>query len=659
MSMIVSIDPAARLGRLERAAASPRARVEAILAALVDPQPLVRERAVALAARYLGPETLGALVADGDDAVRRNAGLAALERQGPVAVPYLIDLARGPDLELAMFAVQVLARLRDRRAVAVLLALVEHADDNLAHVAAEALGDLGVVEAVPILIAHLAADPWRQLPAIDALGRIGDARAEAALTALVDDGLLGDLALEALARIAAPGSAARFTAGLIGEAQPARREHHLRGLGAICARHGLPLRLRVRLRSAVGDPPLSPLSSSPATSPLPSPSAPGSPGGSGPLAAFLAGIMAPPPVAADAVPPDLALAMAAAHLILAAPLGALVPLVVARAAESADRVWIETVARHHRLRRDGLRALLDDFRPRVREGALRLGAGRARDRERLVALLDDPASGVREAASLALGRIHAGASAAELVRRMCGPPGPEAEAATQALALFKPSELRPLCALLAVDAPPAAQIAALAVAEARPRVISIRALASLLRSRHADVRAAVVRALGARPEPSAQSHTISALDDPHGRVRTDAVRALAHRRHEPAIVSLLARYEKRAMHERLEIIDAVGKIGGDLARAFLASLEHDPVLEVRRVAARGSAALAVAADADLLLRLANAADWTLRHHAAWGLGRLLRGGVTGVAATLLELARDDEVVVARVARTALGEADRP
>ena len=75
-----------RLAALETAAKGPGGG-RAVLAALEDGAPSVRERAIRLAARYVEPAVLGELVADGRNAVRRNAGLAALERQGLYAVP--------------------------------------------------------------------------------------------------------------------------------------------------------------------------------------------------------------------------------------------------------------------------------------------------------------------------------------------------------------------------------------------------------------------------------------------------------------------------------------------------------------------------------------------------------------------------------------------
>ncbi|HTO98758.1 MAG TPA: hypothetical protein VMK66_17030, partial [Myxococcales bacterium] len=66
-----------------------------IVAALQESEPALRERAIALAARHLPPETLGRFVGDDENAALRNAALSALERQGPYAVPHLVSLSRG------------------------------------------------------------------------------------------------------------------------------------------------------------------------------------------------------------------------------------------------------------------------------------------------------------------------------------------------------------------------------------------------------------------------------------------------------------------------------------------------------------------------------------------------------------------------------------
>jgi HEAT repeat protein len=92
-----------RLAALEAAGEGP-AREAAILAALEDESPAVRDRAIRLAARYVEPAVLGALVADGAHAVRRNAALSALECQGPYAVPHLEAMLGLPDDDVVMFA---------------------------------------------------------------------------------------------------------------------------------------------------------------------------------------------------------------------------------------------------------------------------------------------------------------------------------------------------------------------------------------------------------------------------------------------------------------------------------------------------------------------------------------------------------------------------
>jgi HEAT repeat protein len=59
-----------------------------------------------------------------------------------------------------------------------------------------------------------------------------------------------------------------------------------------------------------------------------------------------------------------------------------------------------------------------------------------------------------------------------------------------------------------------------------------------------------------------------------------------------------------------------------------------------------------------MVALARDADWVVRNHAAWGLGRL---GLPAAQPHLAALARDVEPLVARTARAALGQlaADNP
>src|SRR5262245_25117074 len=139
--MTSKLAPEQRLALLEALGREPGG-APVILAALEDASPSVRDRAIRLAARYLEPSVLTELIADGQNAARRNAGLSALERQGPYAVPHLIALLNGADAELTTFAVQSLSRIGDSRAGPVILQLLGHADPNVAQAAIEAAGRL-------------------------------------------------------------------------------------------------------------------------------------------------------------------------------------------------------------------------------------------------------------------------------------------------------------------------------------------------------------------------------------------------------------------------------------------------------------------------------------------------------------------------------------
>jgi HEAT repeat protein len=148
-------------------------RQTAIIAAMEDSAIPVRDTAIRLAARYLEPHVLGTFVADDVNAVLRNAAIAALERQGPYAVPYLEQMLGADNHEVVMFVLQVLARSGSTRSAPAILPLLRHPDANVAQAAIEALGRLRAYEAVPALLGMLGQNLWLQLAAIAALGEIG------------------------------------------------------------------------------------------------------------------------------------------------------------------------------------------------------------------------------------------------------------------------------------------------------------------------------------------------------------------------------------------------------------------------------------------------------------------------------------------------------
>src|SRR5881628_885053 len=128
---------AARIAALD-AGVEQADREATLLRGLQDESRLVRERAIALAAQCLEPETLGRFVEDDENAVLRNAALEALVRQGAYAAPFLRRVLGGPNAEATMFAVQILGRIGDEHAIPHLLRLLEHADENVCLSAIEA-----------------------------------------------------------------------------------------------------------------------------------------------------------------------------------------------------------------------------------------------------------------------------------------------------------------------------------------------------------------------------------------------------------------------------------------------------------------------------------------------------------------------------------------
>src|SRR5262249_30315030 len=155
------------------------------------------------ATRYVEPAVLGELVADEANAVRRNAAITALERQGPYALPHLQAMLRHENQDIVMFALQVLSRIGDPAATAAIIRLARHPNLNVAQSAIEALGQLRSGDAVPALLDLLGGELWLQLAAIDALGAIGDPRAVKPLVDLVPDSVVAEPALQALQRLAA------------------------------------------------------------------------------------------------------------------------------------------------------------------------------------------------------------------------------------------------------------------------------------------------------------------------------------------------------------------------------------------------------------------------------------------------------------------------
>src|SRR5581483_4425083 len=368
-------------------------REAAILAALEDEAPLARDLAIRLASRYVEPQVLGALVADGENAARRNGALAALERQGPYAVPYLLELLRSPDAELVMFALQVLARIGEPTSTAGIRPLLRHPDPNVAQAAIETLGRLRTADAVPALLELLDGELWLQLAAVTALGEIGDPAAVRPLLALVPGSVLAEPAVRALQRIAAPESLEPLLRLLSEIAEPGLRQAVLEAVAVVLDFHSDPTPVATGFAGEL--------------------ERAGTLEG---LTAYLSEILrraeaeaecarelgSPGPADEPALALDAA-AQAAAAVALTARLRGLYPLVLRRVGDP-DAPWAEPLWRRHgAVPREELAALLSHPEPAVRRGILLAGGFDPADLHALLVRLNDGEPAVRAAACRALG----------------------------------------------------------------------------------------------------------------------------------------------------------------------------------------------------------------------------------------------------------------
>ncbi|HEY8256231.1 MAG TPA: HEAT repeat domain-containing protein [Gemmatimonadales bacterium] len=642
-----------RLATLDAAGRGPEG-APVILAALEDEAPSVRERAIRLAARYLEPGVLSEMVADGRNAVRRNAGLNALERQGPYAVPHLVGLLRGRDSELVMFAVQSLARIGDASAGPAIMPLLGHADPNVAQAAIEAVGRLRVREAVPTLCWLLQGDLWLQLAAIAALGEIGEAEAVRPLLALVPDSVVAEPAVEALRRIAAPESLEPLLRRFPAIPERGLRDRLLLAIAVVLELHPDPAPAVARVRADL-------LADGEA------------------IAKYLEPLLLASADEDSEEADDLL--RAAATFVAAAGIESLLPALLFRLATDPNAAWIEGVFRRFpEWLAPQLRDLLDHAEPEVRCGALRAGSFDEVDYPVIRSHLGDADPVVRAAACVALGRIGVDAVAPLLLERLrLGEPVEQAAAAL-ALGDLSPAALGELDSLLRPDADQTAMVQALGILARRPVAALEPRVIELTESRTPAVRMAALRAVAQLAGSRSDVLLLRALADREQTIQREALEILVRRGGETSVstlVALLGTTDSLRFHviralgqcraasaatrlrdlynecgplEQVQIVRSLLRIGPSWLAEFLIQRLRDSDLEIRRTAAQGLSEIAVPDLLPVLRSLADDADWNIRNEAARGLGRF---PTQETRATLLTLARDVEGVVAATARAAL------
>jgi HEAT repeat protein len=643
-------------------------RQAAIIAAMEDAAIPVRDAAIRLAARYIEPHVLGTFVADDVNAVRRNAAIAALERQGPYAVPYLELMLGSDNHEVVMFVLQVLARSGGARSTPAILPLLRHPDANVAQSAIEALGRLRAYEAVPALLGMLGQNLWLQLAAIAALGEIGAAEAVGPLLALVPDTLVAEPAVQALQKIAAPEALVPLLERLQDDRERALRDSILEAIGVVVDLH-----------------PDARVAAAPFGHACLAADAPGN------VLGYLAGILGASEETAG-LPADGAegepvrgggsLLRAAAAVVVVAQLRPLYPSLLVYAGHPDSGNWVEALWRRHgNLSSEELLDLVGHADPTIRRGALLVGSYDPEDLPIIMGRVFDDSATVRAAACRALGVLADPQVVPTLIDRLHNGEPIERAAAADALGRMPPESLD---VLLPLATPTTAVETLLLVLPVFERSGSSRfeaAALELCRHRVATVRRGACRVLARLPGPKAELALLRALGDKDEAIQVAAldllvrrggqqsvttlvgllsasdslryhvIRALGRLKASAAVPKLSALYDGCALHERLEIVAALTAIAPTGLVPFLvARLAASEPEEIRQIAAHGVAVLAEPTDVGVLLLMAGDADWTVRNEAAAGLGRL---GLPTGQATLLTLVRDVEAVVAQTARAAL------
>lgn len=218
-------------------------RLELICRALGDPAWRIRKEAVNL---FLSlPKSLGsaehivALLYDEENAGLRNAAAEVLIRLHSFALPVLIASAETPDHDVRKFILDILGDIGDRHATPLLLRLLQtDAETNVRAAAAENLGKLQDVTAVPVMLDALAEpDLLVQFSILDALTKIGVAVPVGRIVEMSKNRLLRKPLFDALGRIGDETSVVLLVDGLLDSMRNVR-ESALLALQSLVFRYG-------------------------------------------------------------------------------------------------------------------------------------------------------------------------------------------------------------------------------------------------------------------------------------------------------------------------------------------------------------------------------------------------------------------------------------
>lgn len=615
----------------------------AIVEALQDEDLAVRDHAISLAVRHLEPEVLGELIADDENAILRNAALQALERQGFYALPFLREMSLGPNAEVAMFSLQALARIPDPDSIPYLTRLLDHDDENVKLAAIEALGTHRSRRTVPRLCEMMCGSFWQQFGVMRSLGQIGDPRAIPTILDAMNNEMLLEPAVEALGGIATTDCLPPLWS-LLAECDEAPvRVKILRAIAATLDKFpGYSFKIKNGEHDAN-------------------------------LQEYLAETLEST---------DTELARAAATVAILRRCEELYPRIIVRAVDSDERVWIGNLFQRFPVEFGrALPALLSHEDPKVRQGAFEAGPIGELPVSLPLRRLRDNDHRVRAAACRALGKCGMVDAIPEMIQQLLSVDTDVRAAAIEGLSQMPPNRLQPLARCLSSNRPDEIITAALAVVETSSCNLLAGEVVRLLNADRPGIRRAALRAAAALSGVDTEKDLLASLDDPDESVRIEAIDVLVNRGCRifiPRLLSLLAHespvryyaiqalgrlgveraakplkrlFPRAKAHEQIEIVSALIRIEPNWIVRFLKKQFENGNIEIRRIAAEGLVRIPEALDLAGLKEMASDEDWSVRSFAAWGLGRLAS---PEARVPLLDLCRDLEPLVARIARDALG-----
>jgi HEAT repeat protein len=178
LSQLQSPDPGDRRLAVTRLAASDNDAALAGLALCLEDRDLSIREAAADHLAGARSETAARLLTHflaHEDVGTRNLAAEILVKLGEVGAPALRDEINSDDHDVRRFVCDILGLIGDQAGASVLIERLGDDNLNVAGAAADSLGRLRAVSAIPSLMATAVSRPQVILPIIDALGRIGDA----------------------------------------------------------------------------------------------------------------------------------------------------------------------------------------------------------------------------------------------------------------------------------------------------------------------------------------------------------------------------------------------------------------------------------------------------------------------------------------------------